>query len=486
MMASENPTAKAPIRAICRLVLASALALGAGLSGCGGGSTNLAGGGTSGTGISQGSVTAFGSVVVNGVEFSTAGPDTEIRVPGNDQATETDLAVGMVVTVRGDWNPTTGLGTAERITYEDALRGPVSEIQPSAGTFRILGQLVRISANTVFDLGVDAQTPLAALNDGDHVAVSGHFAADGVLRATRVERPAALETVRLRGVVQAVDPESNRFTLAGGQTVDYDNLAEGGPELDPPSDGDTVIAEGTLSGGVLLAEALRLLDAAQPVAEAGAEVELEGLITDGTDWEAFSVSGQPVVTQSPQGRPADSAFATGLRVEVEGRIDNAGRLVAEEVKLRPEGDLELEDIIADIDGDRQFILRTGVPVQTTATTVFDLDEGDRRPAFGALDDGDPVEVDGYWDQAAGTFVATRIELEDEDEGCSLEGLVEEATDNPPGIWMLGVFVEPLDVSNLQGLVGSVVEAESERAEDCVDGMRNAEIDAADDDDDDDD
>ena len=64
------------------------------LASCGGG-TN----GTSGSGVtSTGTITAFGSVFVNGVEFSTSGA-TIVR-DGNP-ATETNLRVGMVVTVNG-------------------------------------------------------------------------------------------------------------------------------------------------------------------------------------------------------------------------------------------------------------------------------------------------------------------------------------------------------------------------------------------------
>ncbi len=72
----------------------------AGLTACGGG-TQVAGGGIGGTGISQGSITAFGSVWVNGVEFDTSNASI---LRNGSSVTQSDLAIGMVVTVDGSVN----------------------------------------------------------------------------------------------------------------------------------------------------------------------------------------------------------------------------------------------------------------------------------------------------------------------------------------------------------------------------------------------
>ncbi|MGD8913904.1 MAG: hypothetical protein PVJ68_14345, partial [Candidatus Thiodiazotropha sp.] len=77
-----------------------------GLYSCGGsGNTPTLNGGIGGTGITQGRVTGFGSVFVNGTEFNT--DDASFTV--NDlAATESDLAVGMVVRISGASNSSTG------------------------------------------------------------------------------------------------------------------------------------------------------------------------------------------------------------------------------------------------------------------------------------------------------------------------------------------------------------------------------------------
>jgi hypothetical protein len=71
------------------------------LSGCGGGSggADTAGlPGTGGTGIYQGSITGFGSVIVNGVTYDNANATMRL----NDALVAQDaLRLGMVATVRG-------------------------------------------------------------------------------------------------------------------------------------------------------------------------------------------------------------------------------------------------------------------------------------------------------------------------------------------------------------------------------------------------
>ena len=97
---------------------------------CGGGAVgDLAstGGGTGGTGISVGSVSAFGNIYVNGVRYDTS--NAEIFVEGQskgfgDQVVLTQLAVGMVVRVEGDIEDSRN-GTASKVHFSDGVRGPV-------------------------------------------------------------------------------------------------------------------------------------------------------------------------------------------------------------------------------------------------------------------------------------------------------------------------------------------------------------------------
>ena len=84
------------------------LAAGVLLAACNSNPDQLAGGGIGGTGITNGTVTGFGSIFVNGVEFDTAGAvrniDDVVSISnGTDDSSV--IGSGMVVTIVGTINP---------------------------------------------------------------------------------------------------------------------------------------------------------------------------------------------------------------------------------------------------------------------------------------------------------------------------------------------------------------------------------------------
>jgi hypothetical protein len=149
-------------------------------SSCGSGS-DYAGGGTGGTGISTGSITAFGSVVVNGVHFRTDGdvaPAFRTKKVSNGvvatDCTVTEVfAVGMIVTVRHG----TADNNASEIDYWNNVMGPVSATVPGAdNVIEVLGQTVVVDNAEVF----------SSLKQNDVVEVSGYADDVGRIRATSV------------------------------------------------------------------------------------------------------------------------------------------------------------------------------------------------------------------------------------------------------------------------------------------------------------
>ena len=124
----------------------AAIALIAVAAGCGGGSGSSATSASGGSaGSSTGTVTAFGSVYVNGVKYDTSG--VPVRVNGN-VGSQADLSVGDVVTVIGTSNGTTG--SAANIEYWADVEGPISAI-PAQNSVTVLGQAVIVNGRTVFD-----------------------------------------------------------------------------------------------------------------------------------------------------------------------------------------------------------------------------------------------------------------------------------------------------------------------------------------------
>jgi len=96
---------------------ASALVLAAcGGGGSSGGIGGTGGGGIGGTGVAYGTITDFGSVWVNGVEYNSG--NATIRIDDTVHP-ESDLRRGMVVRVDGSISG----ATAATITVDDAVKG---------------------------------------------------------------------------------------------------------------------------------------------------------------------------------------------------------------------------------------------------------------------------------------------------------------------------------------------------------------------------
>ncbi len=123
---------------------------------CGsGGGGMMAGGGIGGTGIiSSGTITAFGSIMLNGTEFDTS--NAAIIVNGKeigvgDEIVRDNLDIGRVVTVEGTGNLDDISAVATRVIYNDNVRGPVESIHDIDATTKeivVLGQIVIVNVVT--------------------------------------------------------------------------------------------------------------------------------------------------------------------------------------------------------------------------------------------------------------------------------------------------------------------------------------------------
>jgi len=184
--------------------------LGSTLLGCGGGGGGGLVSGIGGTGITaSGTITGFGSIFVNGVEFETG--TASVTLDGNP-GSEAGLRLGMVVRVSGTVDDTGTRGTASEVEFDDDVQGPLSgPIEPDpdglSSTFTVLGVPVRAdSTKTVFD-GVGFDT--LAVNDW--VEVSGFFDGAGELQATRIEKKGDFTTFRI--VANSFLPHQVRSTV---------------------------------------------------------------------------------------------------------------------------------------------------------------------------------------------------------------------------------------------------------------------------------
>ncbi len=174
--------------------------------------------GSGGTGRSSfGSITAFGSIFVNGIEYSTS--TANIIINGVSNQPESALKLGMAVRVEGSINPDGLTGTATIVEYVGDIEGVIDAapvITGTRGTFRIYGLVVNTDSKTIYD----NIASLAALAGGDVVEVSGFFNAnDSSFTATRIEKKPAFRKVELRGYVSNVT--ATTFVLGPSLVVNY-------------------------------------------------------------------------------------------------------------------------------------------------------------------------------------------------------------------------------------------------------------------------
>ena len=139
------------------------------LAACGGGGGNAANTGTTPTAAApaaaKGQITAFGSVVVNGVRYDTDNAQFNVNKAAGTQG---DLFVGQQVVVKGT-NNGDGTGVADQVIFDADLEGPVSAIDSANNRFTVLGQTVIVSGDTVFE-----GTSFSTLAVDDIVEVSGN------------------------------------------------------------------------------------------------------------------------------------------------------------------------------------------------------------------------------------------------------------------------------------------------------------------------
>lgn len=438
--------------------LSAAMLAAIGVAACGGGggdggNTNAVGGGGSATttSSSSGTITGFGSVFVNGVEFET--DEAVFNVDDNPDALESDLDLGMVVTVTGTVNDDGVTGAAEQIEFNHDLEGPISDVpQLDADgltkTFTVLGTIVIVDTNgTVFD---DANPGFTfdTVAQLDVVEVSGYLDETEVLHATRIEQrenatfnpDRTLDGVEIKGLVSNLDATQNTFNVrelavqVTGAT-DQSDLPGGLAE------GIFVEVNGTLSADGTTLTAVKI--EREGFDDDAGEVELEGFVTDFVDTSSFSVNGILINAANAEFEPAtlDATLTDGMHVEVEGSIDG-GILDAEKVKGR-EGKIKIDAVVASVSGNTiNMGLVEGQPtIGVTVDTETRMEDKltDLSPFTVAdISAGDFLEIKAL-QAGGGNITATQLKRDDPDD-VVLQAPVEASDSAAQTLTMLGVTI----------------------------------------------
>ncbi|MBW8758939.1 MAG: hypothetical protein JF586_15110 [Burkholderiales bacterium] len=316
-----------PWRALSALLAAMALVVG-----CGGGDSGV---GTGGTGspqsFSQGPISGFGSIIVNGVHFDD-GAASVVDDDGSALSRSQDLRLGTVVDVEGG-AVSNNAATATTIRVHVDLLGPVTTAWNAAsGRLAVLGQPVRVVSTTALD-GIAGGA--AAIAAGSTVKVSSLYdLATGVYVATRIDPAPGAAHFAIRGAPSAIDASAHTFTIGGG-VFSYGNVA-------PP----TPFAAGQALRAVLATapdgQGRWVVTAFGPARAAlpdGRQGGVDGVVSSVADAMHFVVDGFAVDATNAKVTPTGATVGVQSRVVVQGTV-TGGVLVATSVHVRAAHDDE--------------------------------------------------------------------------------------------------------------------------------------------------
>lgn len=380
---------------------------------------------------SVGPINGFGSVIQGGVEYTTSGAQIQI----DDQpATEGQLQVGQIVTIKGTVNPDGTTGTATSVSFSADLRGPVTQVDTTSGTFTVLGQTVRITDDTLFDQSFQP-SGIDAIQVGTVVEVSGTTNASGEIVASRVEPAGAGATLQIKGTVQSLDTTAHTFSI-NGITVNYSNVVPTGTL----AASGTVLVRGTgVVNGVLTATLVRVLGAISATAnEAG---RLEGVITSFTSNADFSIGSQRITTDSTTVfSPAGATLGVNASVRVRGTFNASGVLAASRVDVMPAKLSVVRGLVDAVSAANKTLTILGVQIGTDANTSFE-DRSSQNVRFFNLADlrtGDYVEARGIEGTGSPRLIATLVQRNRPEDRTYLQGVVSNLAN--PSFTVLGVQV----------------------------------------------
>jgi hypothetical protein len=276
--------------------------------------------------VAIGRITGFGSIFVDGVEYATSG--AQIVVDGQS-ASEAQLQVGQIVTVTGTLESNDTAGTASVVSFTGNAEGPISQIDVANHYFVVLGQIVIVTGDTTFGVGL---TPggLGALRNGTTVIVSAFANAAGDLVASRIDSKLSGPAEQVGGQIHGLDTNARTFRI-NSLTIDYSGIAA----IGSLTDGVTATVQGVESStdGVLYATQVQV--ASGSIGSPNELGKIEGLITTFNSASDFTVGSQRVST-TPDTHFVlhGQSLGENVGVSVQGSFNTSGALVAKSVQTK--------------------------------------------------------------------------------------------------------------------------------------------------------
>jgi len=344
------------------------------LQACGGAANTASNIGGSLSPTVNGTVTGFGSVMVDGQEIEDA--YAQVAHENADGTLTNDvLQMGQRVRVAHD-----GAGKASQVLIDAAVIGTVSS--KGTNTLQVAGQVVTVNTDstlgpvTVFGAGY---TDLASVAVNDLVQVHGTPVYDSAtssykVQATRIQKDLGAARVQVNGKIAsyAVTSTGASFTL-NGLTINTTSTTAVRPSGTALANDLQVTAYGSvLTGNVLSAKNIRV-NRDQNSGNTTMQAQLSGAVSNynavaGT----FELQGTTVkIGSATTVQPTGASVANKAYALVKGSVASDGSITATEIKVRTAdtttdlAKVQLIGVISDYVDNAHFMVR-GVPVDASA------------------------------------------------------------------------------------------------------------------------
>jgi hypothetical protein len=368
-----------------------------------------------GSSVVSGTVTGFGSVIVDGVRIDdksvAAGKE---RVDGTIVAAE--LKLGQHVEIEHDGNL-----VATKIRVSAKVEGTVSAVDIAGQTLTVLGQTIYINTDAALGPVTVFDSPYTKLDDvkvADAVEIHGLTKTDSAgktsLQATRIEKKTADVSDRVNGLVYDINAAAHTFKV-GNLLIDYSTatMFPAGVVLARGSEVTVAIPVGTVEKGVAVkASAIKVKD--RKAESEGKEVELGGAVSAfDTATKTLTVNGVQVdvsaVKFDQDGKTlADlkpGAYIVVKGVYVADNVLKAAKVVIRGVDQEKGKEIELHGTIVDFQSLAGFKVR-GVGIDATGATI----DTASCASYGQFGNGVQVAVFGSL-SATGTVKITSVKCE---------------------------------------------------------------------------
>lgn len=341
------------------------------------------------SGITQGPISSFGSVIVNGQRFDT--DNTTITTNG-ETASIDDLRVGMHIWADVDFDSS----VAVSIDYQSTLIGPIESVSTATGEITVLKQTVNYGlGGALLDM-----RPID-LTAGKVVEISGLINADKVIIATMIRQVSDDTPYMILGHIDRIDEQQH--LVVNGLQIDTDSADLTSFGNQQPSVDQQIVAVGSeLSVDHSILVAQRVYPREIRIAASGVPIEIEGFV-DMSFLDSLLVSGLSFVIDEdtefkyPDGSVVSAALLKlNLRVEISGITGADGIITVQEIIIVPAEDSIVRGPVETLDSETRTLTIGGIDVRLTQDTQFNSRSSRKIRSFGDLHVGDFLSIEGAW------------------------------------------------------------------------------------------